>query len=377
MGNLYKSKLTGKSLGVIFGTFAPMHLGHYNNIMRAKRENDACLVVVSGYTGDRGDAIGLNRTKRFRYIRELFAEDENIYVAQLDESQIKRYPHGWAEWLVKMNQLKDSATEEVPERVTWYVGEPEYKEELDKRTNDQIVLLDRSSLPISASMIRSNPLKYWDYIVRTFRRHFSINILVMGSASTGKTTLVRDIARSFGSPYTDEYARTYEEESNVRDEELVANDFHYIASGQFDNNKKTIMSPSNNGMFFADTDVAVTKCYSKKYLPGEDHEKLIPFYDLLAEKEKWDIIIVIPPVTKYVDDQFRDMSHADEETRQEMHDLMMAEITYQGWEDKVIMLNPSFDQQASYDKEGFYARYTEARKVVKNYILDNYQIELP
>lgn len=377
MSVLYKDKLKGKTLGIIFGTFSPLHLGHYDTIMRAKRENDACVVVVSGYQGDRGCEIGLDLLKRFRYIRELFADDENIYVEMLNEDNIPRYPNGWTKWLESMSEIIDKSTSSSFDKHTWYVGEQEYKDELEERTQDNVVLLDRSDLPISATMIRENPLKHWNYITRTFRRHFSTNILVMGTASNGKTTMVRDIARSFGSPFTDEFARRYEEESNVRDEELVANDFHYLASGQFDNNKQTINSPSNNGIFIADTDVMVTKMYSKVYLPKSDHEKLVPFYDLMIEKQKWDMIIVIPPVTKYVNDNFRDMSHADEKVRWEMHEMMMNEIKEQGLEDKVVILNPDFDTNGEYDTQGFYARYKESRKVIKEFINEKYGVKLP
>ena len=49
MSVLFTEKLTGKHIGVFFGTFAPAHLGHYQNIIQAKRETDGCLVIVSGY----------------------------------------------------------------------------------------------------------------------------------------------------------------------------------------------------------------------------------------------------------------------------------------------------------------------------------------
>lgn len=376
MSNLYKPKLKGETVGAVFGTFAPMHLGHMDMIMQAKKENDSCLVIVSGYDGDRGDLIGLNLEKRFRYIREFYANDENIYVAKLDETNIERYPDGWHPWLVAVEDIILSSTTKLFKQTTFYVGEPEYKVELEKRLDCKVKLGDRSVIPISATKVRANPLKYWNFICRTFRRHFSINILVMGSASNGKTTLVQDVARSLGSPYTHEYARQYEEESNVRDEELTANDFHYIASGQFDLNRKTISSPSNNGIFIADTDVMVTKQYSKIYLKPEEHEKLVPLYDMMIAKQKWDMILVIPPVTEYVNDNFRDMNHAEDSERWKMHDLMMEEIKAQGLEDITIVLNPEFDSDGDYDKQGFYARYKEAIKVIRTKIKDTYGVEL-
>lgn len=51
----YQKPLKGKTVGVVFGTFAPLHQGHLDVIMRAKKECDAgCVVIVDGRDGDRG-----------------------------------------------------------------------------------------------------------------------------------------------------------------------------------------------------------------------------------------------------------------------------------------------------------------------------------
>lgn len=39
MYQVYQKPLRGKSVGVVFGTFAPLHQGHLDLIMRAKKEN--------------------------------------------------------------------------------------------------------------------------------------------------------------------------------------------------------------------------------------------------------------------------------------------------------------------------------------------------
>lgn len=377
MSVLYKNKVNAEHLGIYFGCFAPMHLGHFQNVIKAKRETDACLLIVSGYTGDRGDEIGLDLTKRFRYLRELFADEENVYVAQLNEDDIARYPNGWGDWLLKIDGLVKEAVVELPKEVTWYVGEQEYVEELNKRKpKDNIRFTDRSVIPISGTMIRENPLKHWNYITRPFRRHFSTNILVMGTASGGKTTLVKDLARTLGSPFTLEFARTYEEESNVRDDELNANDFSYLASGMFDLNRKTINNPSNNGIFISDTDVLVTKGYSELYLSEEEHQQLLPLYNMLIAKEKWDLILVIPPVTEYVDDNFRDMTHAEDNFRWDFHNRLLELIDEEGWTDKVVILDAPFNEDSNYDSKGFYARYVQAKEAVEDYVLKTYGLNI-
>ncbi|MEI2802163.1 MAG: adenylyltransferase/cytidyltransferase family protein [Trichococcus flocculiformis] len=48
MGNLYKDKLSGSRIGIVFGAFAPCHIGHLEVILKAKKENDGCVVIVCG-----------------------------------------------------------------------------------------------------------------------------------------------------------------------------------------------------------------------------------------------------------------------------------------------------------------------------------------
>lgn len=383
MSNLYTNKLNGKNIGVVFGTFAPAHLGHYNMIVKAKRENDGCVVIVSGSKDDRGDKVGLSLQKRFRYMRELFADEENVYVTYVNEDEIPQYPDGWNQWYELIVQAIQSATELTNTNKTWYVGEHEYKVELEKRflksknseSTQRVKLLDRSSLPISGTQVRDNPLKHWNYITRPFRRHFSNNILLTGTASTGKSTLTRDLARSFGSPFTEEYARQYEEESNIRDEELDANDFNYLASGMFAENKKAIQSPANNGIMFADSNVLTTKFYSRHYLTEEEHSKLTPLYDMMLEKEKWAMILIVPPVTKYVNDNFRDMSYSSDAERWRLHEMLMEELEIAGVMDKVVLLDAE-PEDVEEDPQGFQARYEQARKLIKDFAKNKYNVEL-
>uniref|UniRef100_UPI0035A0789D adenylyltransferase/cytidyltransferase family protein n=1 Tax=Jeotgalibaca porci TaxID=1868793 RepID=UPI0035A0789D len=114
MSNIKNKVFKGETLGVYFGTFAPFHLGHYQSVMKAKKENDACLVVVSGHDNDRGSDIGLGLEKRFRYTRELFADDENVLVEKYDESHIARYPDGWNDWFEGVLNLVQAHTQALP-----------------------------------------------------------------------------------------------------------------------------------------------------------------------------------------------------------------------------------------------------------------------
>ena len=174
-------------IAVVFGTFAPLHQGHIDLIQRAKRQCDRVRVIVSGYEGDRGEEVGLTLQKRFRYIREAFSDDELTQVYKLDETELPRYPLGWEPWLQTALDTIQYQTE--TEELIFYVGEKAYMEELEARGFE--VHLEERRFGISATMIRENPSKYWKYIAQPFRRQFTKKVLIMGSASNGKTTLAK------------------------------------------------------------------------------------------------------------------------------------------------------------------------------------------
>ena len=303
-------------VAVVFGTFAPLHQGHIDLIQRAKRQCDRVCVIVSGYKGDRGEEVGLPLQKRFRYIREGFSNDELTQVYKLDETELPRYPLGWEPWLrIALETIQyDSKREDL----VFFVGEKTYQEELEARGFE--ACLQERQFGISGTLIRENPSKYWKYIAQPFRRQFTKKVLIMGSASNGKTTLAKDLARFYDAPVSLEYAREYQIRNNVRDDELTPKDYYYLLLGQYDQTSKLIDSSANRGLVIADTNSLVTKGYYDYYMEVEGPETSMRdtfdnlFVSILA-KEKWDLILFVQPIGSYVNDGFRDMTMADDEIR--------------------------------------------------------------
>lgn len=305
-----------EKVAVVFGTFAPLHQGHIDLIQRAKRQCDRVCVIVSGYKGDRGEEVGLPLQKRFRYIREGFSNDELTQIYKLDETDLPRYPLGWEPWL--KTALETIQYHAEREELIFFVGEKTYQEELEARGFE--ARLQERQFGISGTLIRENPSKYWKYIAQPFRRQFTKKVLIMGSASNGKTTLAKDLARFYDAPVSLEYAREYQIRNNVRDDELTPKDYYYLLLGQYDQTSKLIDSSANRGLVIADTNSLVTKGYYDYYMEVEGPETSMTdtfdnlFVSILA-KEKWDLILFVQPIGSYVNDGFRDMTMADDEIR--------------------------------------------------------------
>ena len=340
-----------------------MHQGHLDLIMRAKKENDAgAIVIVCGFDGDKGGEM-MPLKRRYRYVREFFADDDLVAVYAINDTElgIAKYPNGWNAWLEEAKRIWEKAvdysaveadglycTYGLPHR-RWYVGDEEYAVGLTERGEDATLVDRKATNPICATMIRQNPIKHWDKIATPFRRLFSHNILICGTASEGKTEMTRDLGKYFNAPYSWEWARDYMRDSCVVDWELDGADYMAFLQGQYELNKKLINSSENHGVFFADSDAMVTRMYAEYYaqdetceLTQEEFERIAVMADEITRKSRWDKIFVIGPRGKFVDDHERFMAHSGMKERRELFEILKRNIKDSGNWDKVTILSGDY-----------------------------------
>ena len=382
MGNLYKDKLSGSRIGIVFGAFAPCHIGHLEVILEAKKENDGCVVIVCGQEGDFGEPFGLDVYRRFRYMRELFADDNQIYVVMAAGQGIPQKETDWESWLQIINlKIADSLQHSDAQKI-WYTGKTTQAEALENESTDEVHLVDTSLYPVTGQNIRNDALRYFNAIALPFRRAFTKKVLVLGAPSGGKTTLVKDLAKLYSCPYSFEYSRQYQEESNVNDFELDGMDYQRLVTGQFQLNRDTIADPASQGMAILDTDVMVTKVYARLGAEDVDYAITPEEYAIVEQsanafiaRQLWDLILVVPPTLKYVDDGYRNMEFSEDAFLTTIHEMMLEEIESSGNLDKVVMLDAKGIGEK--DEFSYYARYKQAKEAIdelmghKQYNSDN------
>lgn len=343
------------NIGICFGGYCPMHRGHLDAIMRAKKENDKCFVIVCGYDNEeRAGNINMNLKERTAIVRKIFANDEIINVLSINDTQLgideSMCDNNWVIWQKEvMRQLKITPSHNGVS-ITWYVAEPYYKEMLEKHNllNARTTLIDKV-VPVSGTYIRQNPIKYWKYIVREYRNNLCHNILITGTASEGKTTLVRDISTYFGIQHSEEFGRDDLLNKGKVDTDLTADDFVDFLVGQSLDMCKRVFN-NDNGLFISDTDNLVTLMYALAYVDDpnvpitkeEYKNKVLPVAKSLEGRVKWDKIFLLPPKNKFVDDGSRYMKQASIDERIANFNKLTELLKQFGLWDKVEILDGSF-----------------------------------
>ncbi|MBT1161983.1 AAA family ATPase [Bifidobacterium sp. SO1] len=348
--NLTTAPLTGSRFAVVVSRFSPLHAGLEQRIYSLASTYDGVILVLASRP-DPADGIGLDSLtglsarNRLRYLREAFNDDPAISPKKLIWADADTAADAPA-WI---KQLKDVARSAVSPASL--AAHPTFTVITDITAVDRTLrnAWDGNEhwsvgdfVPASDELQRTicaapHDRKYWPVINHTFRREFTTVVLVVGSASVGKTTMVTRLSKLFDAPIAVEYAREFEEACNVDDDELTAFDYQRLILSKFAQNEQALASDANHGIVFLDTDAMVTKTYVERYLPPEEAARLDSTFDMVIRQERPDLVLVIPPVTEYVDDGFRAMQWASD--RYKFHETLMKVLGESPYADRVVMLD--------------------------------------
>lgn len=189
MNNINKKAL-------IIGKFMPFHKGHKELINFASNHASHVKVLVLGHYNE---PIDVNQ--RVKWIEESFELDytleSKLYVKAItydannlnssSESDIKS-SQDWCDYL--KDELEDIDIIIGSEMYVKYMAEYSKKEYL-------FFDMERLKIPISATKIKENPIKYWDYLTPAVKRTYAHHVCICGTESSGKTTLATALEKEF------------------------------------------------------------------------------------------------------------------------------------------------------------------------------------
>ena len=287
-------------IGVFPGKFLPPHRGHLNAIIQAATQVDKLYVVVSGNENYMREVCKENNLRemplmmRARWLAQELSGFDHIKVYTLDETHIPSYPNGIKPWTQLLKKT-------IPENFdVIFGGEEEYRHTYMKEfdgVNYKVFDINRIKYPISATKIRSNPLKYWDYILGQARSHFAKRILITGTESVGKSTLTKYLAKIYHTSWAEEYGRYHSRLNFGGDENLfIEKDFYDIIKKQKEYDDEALRNA--NKITFFDTDSVVTHYYRDMYLGVKGGKVDI-------DVSKYDKVFFMGPEVKWVEDGFR------------------------------------------------------------------------
>ncbi len=321
-------------IGVFPGKLCPPHRGHLNAIFKAACQCEKLYVVVS-YRREDDEKLfaGLpfkapTLKERAKWLSIELQGFDHIKVIMLDEEGIPSYPLGWRLWSFRLAQI-------VPEHIDVIFGsEPSYTEGYTKyfpEADYVIIDSERSEFPISATMVRNNPYKYWDYILGAARPHFTKRVLIVGTESCGKTTLTKMLAKIYHTAWAEEAGRYYSRDYLGGNEDVFTpEDFYQICVDQR-RLEEDALRHANKVVFF-DTEALITQYYCEIYL-GEKNPKI----ESLIDPSRYDLVLFLTPEVKWVDDGLRFIS--DQKEREEKNDELYKMFIDHGFGDKMVIIN--------------------------------------
>lgn len=246
---------------LVFGKFLPLHRGHLALIDFARRHCDQLTVLVCA-----SDLEQVPGAVRAGWLRETCAACPEVHVRVLAyrESELpntsvssEAVAHLWA------NRFR-----QVLPDVNLVVTSEPYGEMVAARLGIGFLNFDlaRVQVPISATTIRADLRAHWHYLPGRVQAFYRRTVAVLGTESTGKTTLTAALAAHFGAAYVAEAGRDLIAHSaNISRADLLA-----VAT---EHARRIAQAQATAGpLLLLDTDVHITQSYAR--LLGEDYLEL-------------------------------------------------------------------------------------------------------
>lgn len=269
--------------GLVLGKFMPPHKGHEYLFRFAKQYCNNLTILVDCIKNQ-----PISSELRKQWIEELIPGINVISLKQFMPQYPNEVENFWDIW--KTTIYETSGKPDV------LIAAMDYGFELAKKLECDFIPLDidRQSIPISASEIRENPFKNWNFIVESARGYFMKKLCFIGPESTGKTTIAKKLALDFNTVYIPEYAESLIKKQGT----FFEHNINEVAFAQIRTEKA--LERMVNKIMFCDSDIITTLVWSEILFNNSKKE----LYSI-AESQKYDMTFLFYPDTIWINDVHR------------------------------------------------------------------------
>ena len=290
--------------GVIVGKFYPFHKGHKYLIEEAlKSTKDLHILVVHNKFEHIAGSI------KSQWIREVFP---HLSVVVIEDIYDNDNSEKWADYTIEALGFKPDivfTSEYYGDAYAYYLN-----------CKHKQIDLNRKSIQISATKIRNEPYKYWDYLTEGAKPYYAMRICIIGAESTGTTTLAKALAKEYKTSWVPEYGRSYYE-AKMYSEELEnwsEKEFSHIAHMQ--NKIEDELAKTANKILFCDTNSFTTLFWMERYM-NQTSKRVESF----SKNRNYALYILTD-----IDIPFeQDGTRSDIKTREKMHKKMLKVLSKQ------------------------------------------------
>lgn len=289
-------------VGMYGGSFDPLHLGHISDIIKAASVCEELYIVISWCEGRESTSKEL----RYRWILNSTRHLPNAHILLIEDKAVSKEEYNTDYYWEKGAQDIKAAIGKPIDAVfcgSDYLGTNRFESLYCPES--EVIYYDRAEVPISSTDIRRWASKHWDYIPAVCKDYYTRKVLIVGSESTGKSTLVQNLALAYNTNYVAEYGRVSCDYAGG-EEYMIADDLYENLLRQ----RVHIMDAAkqSNRLLFVDTDALTTLFYSR-FLLGDC--KCASVCQQLAtaihNTTSWDMVLFLEPDVAFVQDGTRNV----------------------------------------------------------------------
>lgn len=288
-------------VGMYGGSFDPLHIGHIHDIIKASSICEELYVIISWCDGRESTSKEL----RYRWILNATRHLPNVKIILIEDKAVSKEEYNTNYyWEKGAKDIKNAIGKPID---VVFCGDDYYgtnRFESLYCPESKVIYFERKEVPISSTEIREWASNHWDYIPNVCKSYYTRKVLIVGGESTGKSTLVQNLALAYNTNFVSEVGR---------DTCAYAGGEKYMTVDDLYENllKQRInvdeAAKSSNRILFVDTDALTTKFYVNFLLDETSpHAKLCNELALAIHNiNKWDLVLFLEPTVDFVQDGTR------------------------------------------------------------------------